>query len=148
MQNEGIVFEPSALYSQEQNGVSEQIGRTIIDMIRAIILEGNIDNELWPELVLAMTYVKNNRPTRALKDCISLHKAYTKKALKLAHLQIFGSTVYILLHKEERLMKSEKWAPKALKDILVGYDDHAIYRVHIKDQNKVIWIKDFRIFED
>lgn len=46
MQREGIIFEPSAPYSQEQNGVSEQMERTIMDMTRATILEGNIDDEL------------------------------------------------------------------------------------------------------
>lgn len=65
MQKEGIVFEPSAPYSQEQNGVAEQTGRSLMDMTRAI-LEGNIDNDLWPEVILSMTYIKNNRPTRAL----------------------------------------------------------------------------------
>ena len=37
-----------------------------MDMTRATILEGNLDDELWPETVLAMTYVKNVRPTKAL----------------------------------------------------------------------------------
>lgn len=59
--NEGIIFEPSAPYSQEQNGVSERGGRTIMDMTRATILEGNINDDLWPEVVLAMTHVKNIR---------------------------------------------------------------------------------------
>ena len=68
LQREGITFEPSAPYSQEQNGVSERMGRTIINITRATILEGNIDDDLWPELVLAMTYIKNSQPTRALEN--------------------------------------------------------------------------------
>lgn len=55
--------------------------------------------------------------------------------------------MYVFLHKE-RSRKSEKWAPRALKGTLVGYDGHTIHRVHIKDQNKVIRVKDLRIFED
>ena len=148
MQREGITFEPSAPYSQEQNGVSERMGRTIMDMTRATILEGNINDELWPELVLAMTYIKNNRPTRALANNISPHEAHFHEQPDLSHLRILGSTVYVLIHEEERSMKSEKWAPRALKGILVGFDGHTIYRVHIKDQNKVIQVKDLRIFED
>lgn len=109
-----------------------------MDMTRATILEGNIEDELWPELVLAMTYIKNNRPTRALQDNVSPYKTYSKEAPNLAHLRVLGSTVYVLLHEEERSTKSEKWAPRALKGVLVGYDGHTIYRVHIKDQNKVI----------
>lgn len=147
MQKEGIIFEPSAPYSQEQNGVSEQMGRTIMDMTRATILEGNIGNELWLELVLAMTHVKNCRPTRALQN-LSPHEAHFQERPNLSHLRILGSTVYVLLHEEERSIKSEKWAPRALKGVLVGYDGHTIPRVYIKSQKKVIRVKDLRIFEN
>ena len=86
MKKEGITFEPSAPYSQKQNGVSERMERTIMNTTRATILEENIKDELWPELVLAMTYIKNNRPTRAFQDNISPYKAYSKEAPNLAHL--------------------------------------------------------------
>lgn len=35
-----------------------------------------------------------------------------------------------------------------MKGTLVGYDGHTIYRVHLKDQKKVIRVKYLRIFED
>lgn len=95
-------------YLQEQNDISEKMRRTLIDMIRATILEDNIDNKLWPKLMLAMTYIKNSRLTRALADNLTYHKAHFYKKLDLSHLQILGSIVYILLHKEKHLMKSEK----------------------------------------
>lgn len=44
-----------ALYSQEQNSVSEQMGRLLIEMMRATILEQNIDNNLWSEIIFPMT---------------------------------------------------------------------------------------------
>lgn len=148
MEKDGITFEPSAPYSQEQNGVSERMGRMIMDMTRATILEGNIDDDFWPELALAMTYVKNSRPTtRALPQNLSPYKALTQDHPDIFHLRILGSTVYVFLHKEEQSLKSEKWAPRALKGTLVGYDGHTIYRVHIKEQNKVIRVKDLRIFK-
>lgn len=117
-------------------------------MTRATILEGNINDELWPELVLAMNHIKNSRPTRALANNLSPHKAHFHEKPDLSHLQILGSTVYVLLHEEKRLMKSKKWAPRALRGTLVGFDGHTIYRIHIKDQNRVIRVKDLRIFED
>ena len=144
----GITFEPSAPYSQEQNGgVSERMGRTIMDMTRATILEGSLDDELWPEIVLAMTYVKNVRPTKALGG-ENPYNAQQKIHPDIQHFRVLGSTVYVLLREEERALKSEKWNPRALSGILVGYDGHTIYRVHIREQNKVIRIKDLRIFED
>ena len=147
MQKEGIIFKLSASYSQEQNGVSKQIGRTIMNMTRATILEGNINDDLWPKLVLAMTYVKNNWPTRAVQN-LSPYKAYIHKLPDLSHLRILGSIIYIFQHKEEQMLKSKKWAPRALKKILVGYDGHTIYRVYLKDQKKVIQVKNLRIFKD
>lgn len=56
----GIIFEPSIPYSQEQNRVLKQIRKTIINMIKAIMLKKNIEDKLWPKLVLAITYIKNN----------------------------------------------------------------------------------------
>lgn len=38
-------------------------------------------------------------------------------------------------------MKSKNCALKILKRILIGYNDYIIYKIYIKDQKKVIWIK-------
>ena len=148
MQKNGITLEPLPPYSQEQNSVSERLRKTLIDMTRSTILEGNIDNKLWPELVIAITYIKNSRPTRVLANNQSPHEAHFHKKADLSYLQILGSNVYILLHKEKPSMNLEKWASQVLRGILVGFDGHTIYRVHIKDQNRVIWVKNPRIFED
>ena len=37
-----------------------------MNMTRATILEKNLDDKLWPEIILAMTYVKNVHLTKAL----------------------------------------------------------------------------------
>ena len=126
---------------QEQNGVSEKMGRTLMDMTRATILEGNINDKLWPELVLAMTYIKNSKPIRALANNLSFYEAHFHKKPDFLHLQILGSTIYVLLHEEKCSIKSEKWVSQALRGTLVGFDGHTIYKVYIKDQNRVIQIK-------
>lgn len=102
MAKEGIVFEPSAPYSQEQNGVSERVSRTIMDMTRATILDGNIDDNLWPEVILAMTQVKNVRPTEALGGN-SPHEAHFKKSPDINYLRVLESTVYVFIHEESEL---------------------------------------------
>lgn len=45
-------------------------------------------------------------------------------------------------------MKSEKWALRALKGILVGYNGHTIYWIYLKDQKKVIQVKNLCNLED
>lgn len=76
-------------------------------MTRMTILEKNINDNLWPELVLVMIYMKNNWPIRAVQNH-SFHKAYIYKLPNLSHLQVLGFTVYVFLHKEEQILKSEK----------------------------------------
>ena len=66
MMAKGIHFEPSAPYSQEENGISERKGRTLMERVRSTIIAGGIPDELWPEGLLAMTHVSNSLPTTAL----------------------------------------------------------------------------------
>ena len=102
MLSQGITFEPSAPYSQEENGVSERVGRILMDMTRCTILGGNIPDYLWPEVFLAMTHIKNIRPTAALTGK-SPHELYEEEKPSIDHLRVLGSTVYVFIHEEERL---------------------------------------------
>ena len=98
-------------------------------------------------MILAITYIKNIRPTKALQG-LSPHQELFKTLPNLAHLRVLDSTVYILIHKEERELRSEKFVSRALKGKLVGFDGHIIYCVHIEEQNRVIRVKNLCIFED
>ena len=167
MRDKGITYEPSAPYSQEENGVAESGGKTITIMTRATILEGNILDILWPEIVLAMAHTKNVRPTTALGG-ISPEEARAEAVVKLRkldsnqaeatmpkdyrprvdHLRVPGSTVYVFIHEEERMAKSAKFDARATKGRLVGYDGHTIYRVYLERPERVVHVKDLRIIED
>lgn len=141
MTKQRITFKPSTPYSQKENGILEKIRRTIINIMRATILEWGIDNILWPKIVLTMTYIKNFRLTQALKEFISPIRIQNQAALDLYHLCILGSNVYIFFHKKKHSLKSAKWEAHTLKRKLIAFDSHTIYCVYIKDQNKVIWVK-------
>lgn len=100
--------------------------------------------------MLASVDIKNLRPTRALDDK-SPYEALQKRQPKLDYLKALGSTVNVLIHKEERVgaqSKSAKFAPRAQKGRLVGYGGHTIYRVFLEKDFKVIRVKNLRIFED
>ena len=113
-----------------------------MDMVRASMLEGGIDDTLWPEIVLAITHIKNLRPARALDDYISSIEMQNQAIPDPHHLRILGSNVYVFFHEEKRSLKSAKWEARALRRKLVGFDGHTIHRVHIEDQNKFIPAKD------
>lgn len=69
------------------------------------------------------------------------HQALFDKPPNVNNLRVLGSTVYVFIHEEERNLKSEKIEARALKGTLVGYDGHTIYRVFIREQDKVIRMK-------
>lgn len=61
------------------------------------------------------------------------------------------STVYMLIHEADRkgqYSKSAKFAPRAQRGMLVGYDGRTIYRVYLEKDKIVIRVKDLRIHED
>ena len=47
-------------------------------MTRAIILDGNINDNLWPKLVFAITCIKNCHPTKTFND-LSPYKVHFYK---------------------------------------------------------------------
>ena len=79
-----------------------------MDMARATILERNLNDDLWPEVILAMTYIKNLRPSKALENNNTPFNAQYQENPDIHHLRILGSIVYVFLHEEERGLKSEK----------------------------------------
>lgn len=94
-----------------------------------------------------MTYVKNLRSTNTLQG-LSPYQELFKTLPNLAHLWVQGLAVYVLIHKEKREFKSEKFVLRILKGKLLGFDNHTIYRIDIEKQNRVIRVKDLRILED
>lgn len=45
-------------------------------------------------------------------------------------------------------MKLTKWEAYAFKGKLVRFNNHIIYKIYIKDQNKIIQIKHLKLFKD
>lgn len=150
MLKEGIAFEPSCPHSQKQNGILERMGRTIMDMTRSTIIGGNIPDDLWPEVVLAMVHVKNVRPTSTLNGKTP-HELMEQETPTIDHLRVLGSTVYVLIHQADRKGKNSKrakFAPRAQRGKLVGYDGKTIYRVFLERSQSIIRVKDLSIHED
>lgn len=65
---------------------------------------------------------------------------YSSQGTRIEALQSrhYNKTLVELRYSSET---PEKWAPKVLKNTLVDYDGHNIHRIYIKNQNKVIRVK-------
>lgn len=121
----GIEHEKTASYTPEQNGRCERDNQTIIEMARSMLFAKNLDEELWAETVLCAIYLLNRMPTTQAMGSTPFEE-WTGKRLKFDHIRIFGSTAFE--HVPE--IKRSKWKPKAVKKIMVGYDeDSSNYRL-------------------
>ncbi|KAE8872194.1 hypothetical protein PTNB73_03653 [Pyrenophora teres f. teres] len=134
----GIAIEPRAPYTEEQNGVTERAGATIIARARAIRIEACLPKELSNECVMTAIYLLNRTPIKALAWRTPFETVHGSKP-PLAHLNEIGARAYTLNHA---LKRGDKLESRALVGQLVGYDSTNIYRVWVPTLNRVIRTRD------
>ena len=66
LRTERINHEPSAPYTQHQNGVSERKIPSIVEKARPMLLEAQLPPRFWAEAVNTAVYLLNRSPTKAL----------------------------------------------------------------------------------
>ena len=67
LKEHGISYEPSAPHTQNQNGVSERMNRTIIEKAWTMLLEPCLLESFWAEAVDTAVYLHNRSLTRLLE---------------------------------------------------------------------------------
>lgn len=143
LKKEGIAHQLSVEYTPQQNGVAERKNRTLIEMARCIMLQGNLPQSLWAEAVNAATYIRNRCTTKTL-DGKTPFEAWSKRKPYVDFFRIIGSKV-IVLNKAQR---RGKFQPKGGEYVLVGYSEESkAYRLWNPGTRTVIKARDVRFFE-
>ena len=150
LRTEGFVYETIAPYTSEQNGPAERSGGVIFRKARAMRIEAQMPENLWPEFFKAAIYITNRTPTKQLGWLTPLEKLYNdldrpNPRPSIAHLRIIGCRAYT---KINNIPKKSKMAPRALIGYLVGYDSTNIFRVWVPQKRKVIRSRDVIFDED
>ena len=117
LRENGITYEPSAPYTQNQNGVSERMNRTILEKARTMLLEACLPEGFWAEAVNTAVYLHNRSPTRSLEGVTPYEAWNGTKPLDLSNLRIFGCDAYLFVPDEKR----GKLQAKSQKCVLMGY---------------------------
>jgi len=119
--DKGVIHNTTAPYTPEQNGVAERFNRTLMEMVRAMLLDAKFGSEHWAD---AATYVKNRSP--------SGHSSQTPWELffgrkpDVSGMRVFGSKTYVHVPKQLR----RKLDPLSTAGIFVGYEPNSkAYRV-------------------
>ena len=141
----GTSVQPSAPYSQQQNGISEYSGYHLTQTARTMIINAGAPYSPWPEAVkpAACTIKRMNlrcgnksSPMEIWRIDLSLRDQPTT----LADLRIWYSRAYVNMPPEKRI-KAMKMSPRACIGHLVGYEggNRPLYRVYDLITKK-IWV--------
>jgi len=104
----------------QQNGIAERLNRVLVQMKRTMMRHKDVDQELWAVAIKTAVYVKNRVTSRALPVCKTPHELWTVNKPDVSRMRVFGSTSWVVLHKNHI---DSKFGEKAAKGIIFGSPD-------------------------
>ena len=129
---DGTRFEPLALYTQNQNGVSERAICTIIEKARFMLLKAKLFKGFWEEAVRTAVYLKNRSPSKAVDSTPS--QAWTGQEPEMDHLRPFGYDVYVFVYSD----LCTKWKSKAKSCIFLGYIENTTQQYRVQNGHRIV----------
>jgi hypothetical protein len=141
----GIQRQFSTAYNQFQNGVSERTIRTLVEMMRTMIIHAGAPKNMWGEAVCYAVQIMNRKPTKAVSGYPNPISAWRDLKLAQVHLslRVWGCKVMFYDHRPE----VKKLDPKTIDGIFVGIDtERKAWRIlvagHIVCRRDVTFIED------
>jgi hypothetical protein len=118
----GISLEVTSTYSPHQNGTAERMNRTLLDMVRTMLISSKFPLELWGDLHHHAVYLYNRRPHSSLKEGtpaeLFLPKGDSRVALEMKWLYPIGATVFATVTAPKK--RARKLEPRAQKGYYLG----------------------------
>lgn len=144
LKSEGVRHELTVPKTPQQNGVAERLNRTLVEMVRTMLIESNLDQRFWGETLSTAVYLRNRSPTKAVIGMTPFEALHGKKP-NVKHLRAFGCASYPLIMKDER----KKLDPVAKRCVLVGYGTEVKgYRLYDPSRcGKVFYSRDVKFNE-
>ncbi|KAL5724118.1 hypothetical protein ACHQM5_007419 [Ranunculus cassubicifolius] len=134
----GIRRQLTAAYTPQQNGVSERKNRTILNMVRSMLVMGNVPKRFWPEAVNWSVHILNRSPTLAVQS-MTPEEAWSVHKPSVTHLRVFGCIAYAHVPEEKR----KKLDDRGIKCIFLGCSDQSkAYKLYNPLSKKIIISRD------
>ena len=99
-QDKGITSETTELYKAQQNGKAERVNRTLMERMRAALLDAGAEEELWTEALTSVVHVLNRSPKAGL-DATPL-EALTGRRPNVSGFCVWGSCAWVLKPKTQQ----------------------------------------------
>jgi hypothetical protein len=136
--SKGVAHQTTTPYTPEQNGKAERLNRTIVERVRAMLLESDLKPALWAEAAVVANYLRNRSPaTGATRTPWEL---FFGTRPSVHELRVFGARAYVLKPKQQRTSKLDAVSQRGT---FVGYAVNSkAYRVLLDDTNKIVESRD------
>ena len=115
----GIELQLTAPYLPSQNGVTEWMNRTLVELACAMLTDSKLPLFLWELAVAHAAYLRNLSFTSA-KPGATPYQGWTGKKPNVSHLRKFSAPIWVLLQGQSI---QKKMLPKSQCHAYVGYDD-------------------------
>ena len=129
----GVTHEQTSAHSSASNGIAERMNRTLMDMVRAMMITSGLPAPFWGEAVHTAAKIRNRLPTSSLDNNISPHEAWFGVPASIKHIRVFGCVAYArILHPRTKVLS------RSIKCCLLGYQGTTQYRLYDPAANKVL----------
>jgi transposase InsO family protein len=143
LHDHGIVRQLTTAHTPSQNGVSERKNRTILNMVRAMLIAGHVPKFLWTEAAHTAVQLLNSLPTKS-NNGTTPEERFSGIKPDLSLYRIFGCFTFVHKHKSQR----DKLTSRSFLGIQLGLDDASkAYRVYIPSLRKIQITRDV-IFDE
>jgi len=116
---EGIQTQFTVVNIAQQNGVAEQMNRTLLERTRAMLRTARLPKSFWVEEVKIVSYVINQSPPIAIHLKTPM-EMWNGKPVDYSSLNVFGSPTYVIYKSQERT-KLDLKSKRCIMHILVLY---------------------------
>ena len=131
--DKGIQILETMAYCPQQNGVAERYNRTIMEKVRALLIESNVPKTLWTEAVFASVYLINRSPTSALLNWKTPAEMWMNEKPNLSKIRVFGCQAFVWKPEQKR----SKLEARSKSLVMMGYCPNG-YRLWDDVQNKMV----------
>jgi len=118
-EQKGIERQLTIPNTPQQNGVAERKNRTLLDMVRSMMAQANLDMSYWGDALLTAAYVLNRMPSKSVSS--TPYELWTQRKPNLSNLRPWGCAAYVHNTKSE----FGKLGPKGKKCVFLRYCEHS-----------------------
>lgn len=116
LQHQGIAQEFSAVYTPQQNGVAEQLNRTLTEKAKAMLADSGLGSRFWAEAAHTAAFLRNR--TLAAGQTATPFEQFFGRKPRVGYLRVLCSPAYIHVP----LVRRKKLDDNCVEGIMVGYE--------------------------